>query len=89
MLLTILHMCSYLLHMIDPLDPKSLQPAREAAKVSRAALASKAGVSETTVLRIESGGVDPRLDGTWAPLVRALQAIVDERSTGAPTAAAA
>lgn len=61
--------------MIDPLDPKTLKPAREAAKLTRGKLAELAGVNETTILRIESGGVDPRLDGTWAPIVRALQGI--------------
>jgi len=58
--------------MIDPLDPKTLEPARKEAKLSRAELAAMAGVNETTILRIEKGDVDPRLDGTWAPLVRAL-----------------
>lgn len=61
--------------MIDPLDPKTLKPAREKAKLSRALLAEKAGVNETTVMRIENGDVDPRLDGTWAPIVRALRAL--------------
>lgn len=59
--------------MIDPLDPSTLQPARVAAKLSRADLATLASVNETTILRIEKGEVDPRLDGTWAPLVRAVQ----------------
>ena len=58
--------------MIYPLDPRSLKPAREAAGLSRAALATLANVSETTSLRIEKGDVDPRLDGTWAPIVRAI-----------------
>lgn len=58
--------------MIDPLDPKSLKPAREAAGLSRADLAEAARVNETTIMRIEKGDVDPRLDGTWAPIVRAL-----------------
>lgn len=71
---TMLHMCSYTAHMIDPLDPSTLKPAREAAHLTRAELAEKAGVHETTILRIESGGVDPRVDGTWAPIVRALAA---------------
>lgn len=59
--------------MIDPLDPKTLEPARKDAKLSRADLAKMADVNETTILRIESGKVDPRIDGTWAPIVRALQ----------------
>lgn len=60
--------------MIDPLDPTTLKAARETAHLSRAALAAKSGVHETTIMRIEKGEVDPRLDGTWAPLVRALMA---------------
>lgn len=64
------HICS----MIDPLDPRSLQAARQAAKLSRAELAEAAKVSETTILRIEKGEVDPQLNGTWAPIVRALAA---------------
>ena len=59
--------------MIDPLDPSTLKDARERAGLSRAELASLAAVSETTILRIEKREVDPRLDGTWAPLVRAIQ----------------
>ena len=60
--------------MIDPLDPGTLQSAREAAGLTRADLAKLASINETTVMRIEKREVDPRLDGTWAPLVRALQA---------------
>lgn len=59
--------------MIDPLDPSTLERARKAAKLSRADLAAAVGVHQTTILRIENGGVDPRVDGTWAPLVRYLQ----------------
>jgi predicted transcriptional regulator len=66
-------MCSYAAHMIDPLDPRTLEPARKAAGLSRSELARRADVNETTILRIEKGDVDPRLDGTWAPLVRALR----------------
>ena len=58
--------------MIDPLDPTTLEPARKAAGLSRAQLAEISGVHETTILRIEGAKVDPRLDGTWIPLVRAL-----------------
>lgn len=65
--------------MIDPLDPTTLRPAREALGISRAKLAAEAGVNETTILRIENGGVDPRLDGTWAPIVRALERIAGEQ----------
>jgi predicted transcriptional regulator len=61
--------------MIDPLDTRTLQAAREAAGLSRAELARRADVNETTILRIEKGDTDPRLDGTWAPLVRALTPI--------------
>ena len=60
--------------MIDPLNPASLHDARLAANLTRSALAEMAGVNETTILRIERGDVDPRLDRTWAPIVRALQA---------------
>ena len=60
--------------MVDPLDPRTLQPARVAAGLSRAELAKASNVSETTILRIEKGEVDPRLGGTWALLVRALPA---------------
>lgn len=59
--------------MIDPLDPATLKPAREGAGLSRAKLAALSGVNETTILRIETEKVDPRLDGTWAPIVRALR----------------
>lgn len=71
---TMLHMCIYSRHMIDPLDPTTLKPAREGAGLSRAKLAALSGVNETTILRIETEKVDPRLDGTWAPIVRALRA---------------
>lgn len=77
-------MCSYHHAMIDPLDPRSLEAARKAAQFSRADLAKLANVSETTILRIEKGDVDPRLDGTWAPLVRALQAQGKDRATESP-----
>jgi predicted transcriptional regulator len=70
--------------MIDPLNPATLKDAREAAGLTRGELATKSGVHETTILRIEKGSVDPRLDGTWAPLVRAVQA---EASRQADTAA--
>jgi len=60
--------------MIDPLDPTTLEKARKDANLSRAELAARSKVHETTIMRIEKGEVDPRLDGTWAPLVRALQA---------------
>lgn len=70
--------------MIDPLDPTSLEGARKAADLSRAELAKLSGVHETTILRIETGKVDPRLDGTWAPLCRALspRPTEDTRSDG-------
>ncbi len=61
--------------MIDPLDPKTLKQAREDAKLSRAELADLSKVNSTTILRIENGDVDPRLDGTWAPIVRVLQGL--------------
>lgn len=64
--------------MIDPLDPSSLKPAREKAGISRLALAQKSGVHATTIMRIEKGDADPRLYGTWAPLVRALKALQTE-----------
>lgn len=70
-----LHICIYRSPMIDPLDPRTLRPARQVANLSRAKLAELAGVNETTIMRIEKGNVDPRLDGTWAPIVRALQAL--------------
>lgn len=60
--------------MIDPLNPRSLLLAREGLKLTRGKLAELSGVHETTILRIEKGEVDPRLDGTWAPIVRALEA---------------
>ena len=65
-------MCSYDYSMIDPLDPSSLEDARKSAGLSRAELAKLSGVHETTILRIEKAMVDPRVDGTWVPLVRAL-----------------
>lgn len=60
--------------MIDPLNPSTLEAARKDAKLTRAQLAEMASVNETTILRIEKGEVDPKLDGTWAPLVRAIEA---------------
>lgn len=60
--------------MIDPLDIRTLLPAREAVGLSRAELAERAGVNETTILRIENGKTDPRTDGTWAKLVREVDA---------------
>jgi len=59
--------------MINALDPASLQPARLNVKLSPKELADLAGVHVTTITRIEAGKVDPRLNGTWAPLVEALQ----------------
>lgn len=67
--------------MIDPLDPRTLKTAREHAKLSPRELAELAGVHETTVTRIEAGKVDPRVDGTWAPLVKALQQIATSKRT--------
>lgn len=67
-----LHLCRYPAGMIDPLNTRSLQKARELAGLSRAELAGLAGVNETTILRIERGDVDPRVDGTWAPIVKVL-----------------
>ena len=60
--------------MIDPLNPKTLEAARKARSLTRGRLSELSGVHETTIMRIEKGEVDPRLDGTWAPIVRALQA---------------
>jgi DNA-binding XRE family transcriptional regulator len=54
--------------------------------MSRAALAKEAGVNETTVLRIERGDVDPRIEGTWAPIARALMAAEKLRSRKARAA---
>lgn len=65
--------------MIDPLDPKSLEAARSKLKLTRGELAERSRVHETTIFRIETGAVDPRLDGTWAPIVRAIQAAEAER----------
>jgi len=59
--------------MIDPLNPLSLTPARKAAKLSRLKLAELSGVHATTIMRIEKGEVDPRVNGTWGPIVRALR----------------
>ena len=67
--------------MIDPLNPASLEPARKAAGLSRAELAALSGIHETTILRIETEKVDPKLDGTWAPLVRAIQSRKKRRPT--------
>lgn len=63
--------------MIDPLNTRSLRKAREKAGLTRAELAALASVNETTILRIERGEVDPRLDGTWAPIVKAVQRRLD------------
>lgn len=60
--------------MLDPLDPTTLRKAREDVGLSRAQLASSSGVHETTIMRIEKSEVDPRLDGTWAPLARSVMA---------------
>lgn len=66
--------------MIDPLNPATLKQAREEAGLSRSQLARIASVNETTILRIEAGDVDPRLNGTWIPLVRALQSTPTEKA---------
>lgn len=71
--------------MIDPLDTSTLKPAREAAGMSRAELASATAIHETTILRIEKGDVDPRLDSTWAPLVRAIRDATARRLIGHET----
>jgi predicted transcriptional regulator len=68
--------------MIDPLDPTTLKSAREAAGLSCAELAEQSGVHTTTIRRIEAGKVDPHVDGTWAPIVRALSK--DEDSDVSP-----
>jgi len=72
--------------MIDPLDPRSLENARRAVGLSRSELADMARVHETTIMRIEGGIVDPRLEGTWAPLVRAVQSMAKRRPTKANAA---
>lgn len=59
--------------MIDTLNPLSLRAARENAGLSRFELAAMAKVSETTILRIEKGEVDPKVSGTWAQIVRAVR----------------
>lgn len=78
---TMLHMCIYHGHMIDPLNPSTLKPAREALGLSRADLAAKSNVHETTIMRIENGTVDPRTGGTWAPLVRAIQSDMGDNTS--------
>lgn len=70
--------------MIDPLDTSTLEAARKEAGLSRAQLAERSGVHETTILRIEKREVDPRTDGTWAPLVRALS-VASALAAEAPT----
>lgn len=60
--------------MLDPMNPATLSAARESLGLSRLQLASMASVDETTIWRIETGKVDPRILGTWAPIVRAIQA---------------
>lgn len=60
--------------MIDPLDPadaSTLKAARKARKMTLTALAEKAGVAPSTILRVENGQ-DPQLASTWQPIVRAL-----------------
>lgn len=59
--------------MIDPLRPQSLGPARVKLSLTRAQLSGRTGIHETTIMRIESGKVDPRVGGTWSKLVQALQ----------------
>ena len=59
--------------MLDVLHPTSLEAARKAAGLSRGELAELSGIHETTIGRIEKGQVDPRVSGTWAPLVRVLK----------------
>lgn len=61
--------------MIDPLNTKTLEEARKAVNLSRGELAQRSGVHETTIMRIEKGEVDPRVDGTWAKLVRQIQSL--------------
>ncbi len=57
--------------MINPMDTKSLRPAREKARLTRAQLAEAAGVNETTIWRIETGKVDP-VSGPWRKIVAAM-----------------
>lgn len=73
--------------MIDPLDISTLAAARKAASLTRGELAARAGVSETTIMRIEKGEVDPRLNGTWRLLVLEIQKATPKRRR--PTAQAA
>lgn len=73
--------------MIDPLDISTLKAARKGAGLSRGELAVRAGVSETTIMRIEKGEVDPRLNGTWRLLVLEIQKATPRRRR--PTQAAA
>jgi predicted transcriptional regulator len=75
--------------MIDLLAPGSLESAREAAGLSRIELAAKSGVHETTIFRIEKGIVDPKLRGTWAPIVKALLVHAASHVLAAPQRAAA
>jgi predicted transcriptional regulator len=58
---------------LNPLDPSTLQAAREARGLSRSDLAKLASTQDTTILRIEAGK-DPRVSKTWFPIVAALQA---------------
>lgn len=81
--LTSLHMCRYLSGMFDPLNPTTLSAARKAAGLTRSELALAAQVSETTILRIEKGEVDPRLKSTWEPIARALASKVAETQAAA------
>lgn len=59
--------------MLDLMDPKTLQAARDAAGLSRAELASRAGVNEATIWRIENGKLDPKVTATWSRIVTALR----------------
>lgn len=57
--------------MINPMDTKSLRPAREKARLTRAQLAEAAGVKESTIWRIENGKVDP-VSAAWRKIIKAL-----------------
>jgi predicted transcriptional regulator len=57
--------------------PRDLRSTRERLGLSRRDLASRAGLHETTIMRIE-GGQDPRTVKAWLPIVAALNAISAE-----------
>ncbi len=63
--------------MIDPMNIKSLRPARRYADLSQADLAKAAGTTANTIWRIENGRQEPK-QKLWADIVSVIRAKLGE-----------